>query len=193
MSSMQAATTAAGLLSESPSTVRAVSNASLASRLDTIGSGVTRYGLAAVIGWIGAMKFTAYEATAIEGLVSNSPLMAWVYSFFSVRGFGVALGLVLLSIALLIALKPMSARAAVVGAFLAVGMFGTTLSFMLSTPGVIEPSRGGLPARSVAPGQFLVNAAVLWGASIWLLADALKAVVRKSAESMGGHKNISSA
>ncbi len=184
MSSMQAATTAAGLLSESPSTARAVSNASLASRLDTIGSGVTRYGLAAVIGWIGAMKFTAYEAKAIEGLVSNSPLMAWVYNIFSVQGFGVALGLVLLSIALLIALKPMSARAAAVGAFLAVGMFGTTLSFMLSTPGVFEPSLGGFPALSVAPGQFLVKDAVLLGASIWLLADALKAIVRNSAGKM---------
>lgn len=180
MSTIQAATTA-GALSESVPPTRTVSQASLAVRLDTVGSSLTRYGLAAVIAWIGAMKFTAYEAGAIEGLVANSPLMGWVYSFFSVEGFGVVLGLVLLSTALLIALKPWSAKAAAVGALLAAGMFGTTLSFMLSTPGVFEPSLGGFPALSVVPGQFLVKDVVLLGASIWLLADAMKAVVHKSA------------
>ena len=181
MSSIQAASTGAHTPSAFVSLTTAVSNASLASRLDTIGSRVTRYGLAAVIAWIGAMKFTAYEARAIEGLVANSPLMGWVYNFFSVEGFGVVLGLVLLSIALLIALKPVSAKAAAIGAFLAVGMFATTLSFMLSTPGVFEQSIGGFPALSVLPGQFLVKDVVLLGASIWLLADAMKAVVHESA------------
>jgi uncharacterized membrane protein YkgB len=35
--------------------------------------------LVLVLGWIGAMKFTAYEATGIQGLVASSPLMSWLY------------------------------------------------------------------------------------------------------------------
>ena len=36
----------------------------------TVGTHVTRYGLALVLVWIGAMKFTTYEAEAIHGLVT---------------------------------------------------------------------------------------------------------------------------
>jgi len=37
-----------------------------------------RYGLVLVVAWIGAMKFTAYEANGIQPLVANSPFMGWV-------------------------------------------------------------------------------------------------------------------
>ena len=36
-------------------------------------------------------------------------------------------------------------------------MFLTTLSFLLTTPGVWEASVGGFPALSVVPGQFLIK------------------------------------
>ena len=35
----------------------------------------------------GTMKFTSYEAQAIEPLVSNSPFLAWMYQILSVRAF----------------------------------------------------------------------------------------------------------
>jgi reactive chlorine resistance protein C len=38
-----------------------------------------------VIGWIGLMKFTAYEAKGIQPLVAHSPLLAWTYQLVSVR------------------------------------------------------------------------------------------------------------
>ncbi len=158
---------------------RARSDVDVVSRLDVVGAVATRYGVVGVIAWIGAMKFTAYEANAIQGLVANSPFMAWVYSIFSVEGFGVTLGIIELGIALLLALKPVSAKAAAIGAALAVGMFVTTLSFVLSTPGVFETSLGGFPALSVMPGQFLIKDLALLGVSVWLLADALKAIARK--------------
>lgn len=41
--------------------------ASTALRLERIGAAVIRYGLALIIVWIGALKFAAYEAAAIEG------------------------------------------------------------------------------------------------------------------------------
>ena len=45
--------------------------------LEAIGGGAVRYGLVIVLAWIGAMKFTAYEAGGIKGLVENSPLMSF--------------------------------------------------------------------------------------------------------------------
>ena len=58
------------------------------------------------------------------------------------------------------------------GNALAIGMFLTTLSFLLTTPGVWEESAGGFPALSVAPGQFLIKDLVLLGASIWSFGEA---------------------
>ena len=45
-------------------------------RVQAVGSFVLRYGLVLVIGWIGLMKFTEYEAKGIEPLVARSPLMS---------------------------------------------------------------------------------------------------------------------
>jgi hypothetical protein len=39
-----------------------------------VGSRVLRYGLVLVIGWIGLMKFTGYEANGTQPLVAHSPL-----------------------------------------------------------------------------------------------------------------------
>lgn len=48
-----------------------------------LGEFLIRYGLVLVLGWIGAMKFTSYEAAGIQGLVASSPLMSWMYKVFS--------------------------------------------------------------------------------------------------------------
>ena len=61
-------------------------------RVQAVGSLVLRYDLVLVIGWIGLMKFTAYEAKGIQPLVAHSPLMSWMYGFLTVRGFSNALG-----------------------------------------------------------------------------------------------------
>ena len=60
----------------------------------TIGSVLSRYGLVLVIGWIGALKFTSYEATAIQPLIAHSPLMSWLYHILSVRALAAGLGTV---------------------------------------------------------------------------------------------------
>src|SRR5689334_11022281 len=120
----------------------------MSSRVEAVGRELARYGLVVVVGWIGLMKFTAYEADGIRLYVTNSPLMSWVYGFLSVRGFSAVLGVVEVTVALLIALRPLSPRASALGSALAVGMFLTTLSFLVTTPGVWEPSAGGFPALS---------------------------------------------
>lgn len=143
-------------------------------RIESIGLGILRYGLALVIAWIGCMKFTSYEAHGIQPLVTNSPFMGWMYHFWSVRQFSAGLGVVEISIAVLIALRPLSPTACVIGSIGAVLMFLTTLSFLFSTPGW-EPSLGGFPAISGHPGQFLLKDIVLLGAAIRSLGEALSA------------------
>jgi len=157
---------------------RQISVTAVENAVEAVGRHSVRYGLVAVLLWIGAMKFTAYEAEAISGLVANSPLMSWVYQFLSPRQFGFVLGVSELSIAALIAVRPFSPRVSAVGSALAVGMFLTTLSFLLSTPGVVEESIG-FPAISVLPGQFLLKDLVLLGAAIWTASEALAAARKK--------------
>src|ERR1700740_2662163 len=57
-----------------------------------LGSRVLRYGLVVVVGWIGLMKFTGYEANGIQPLVAHSPLMGGMYHFLSLRGFSGGFG-----------------------------------------------------------------------------------------------------
>ena len=131
-----------------------------------------RYGLVLVIAWIGLMKFTAYEAAGIQPLVAHSPLMSWVYAIFSERAFSALLGVVEVAVAAMIALRPVSAKVSAIGSGLAIVMFLTTLTFLLSTPGW-EPSLGGFPALSVVPGQFIIKDIVLLAAALWSLGEAL--------------------
>ena len=65
-----------------------------------------------------------------------------------------------------------SSRAFALGSALAVGMFLTTLSCLVTTPGVWEPSAGGFPALSAIPGQLLIKDLALLGISLWSLGEA---------------------
>lgn len=145
---------------------------SLSSRAEALGQKLARYGLVVVVGWIGLMKFTTYEAEGIRPFVANSPLMSWVYGRISAPGFSAMLGVVEVAIALLIAVRPFSPRVCALGSALAVGMFLTTLSFLITTPGVWEPSLGGFPALSAVPGQFLIKDLALLGISAWSFGEA---------------------
>lgn len=143
----------------------------MSNRLQFIGMHVTRYGLVLVLLWIGGMKFTAYEAEGIRPLVANSPLMGWVYNLMSVTAFSSLLGVVEIAIGVLIALRPVWPAGSALGSGLAVGMFLTTLSFLVTTPGW-EPSLGGFPAVSAMPGQFVLKDIVLLGAALWTAGEA---------------------
>jgi uncharacterized membrane protein YkgB len=151
---------------------------SLGSRAEAVGRELARYGLVVIVGWIGLMKFTAYEAEGIRLYVTNSPLMSWVYEVLSVREFSAVLGVIEVAVATLIALRLLAPRASAVGSALAVGMFLTTLSFLVTTPGVWEPSAGGFPALSGKPGQFLIKDLALLGISLWSLGEAWRASER---------------
>jgi uncharacterized membrane protein YkgB len=143
-------------------------------RLESIAKLLLRYGLVVAIGWIGAMKATHYEAVGIQPLIAHSPLLSWGYSVWSVDHFTMIIGATELIIVALLAVRPWFPRASALGSLGAICMFLITLSFILTTPGW-EPSLGGFPALSGGVGEFLIKDFVLLGASIWTLADSLRA------------------
>jgi uncharacterized membrane protein YkgB len=142
-------------------------------RIDRWGVHIGRAGLVLVLLWIGGMKFTAYEAEGIQGFIANSPAFSWMNAVLSVGGVSALIGLSEVLIAGLLVAGVWVPVCGVAGGVLAAGMFVSTLSFMLTTPGVIEPSLG-FPAISVVPGQFLVKDAVLLGVSILCAGEALE-------------------
>jgi reactive chlorine resistance protein C len=142
--------------------------------LTRVGGLLARYGLAVVIGWIGLLKFTSYEAQGIQPLVANSPFMSWIYDVMSVTTFSTLLGVVEVSAAALLIVKPWWPRLSVVGSVIAVGLFVATISFLFTTPGIGEESAGGFPVLSMT-GEFLIKDVALLGIAVWTLADALNA------------------
>ncbi|MBD9571908.1 YkgB family protein [Ensifer adhaerens] len=124
--------------------------------------------------WFGGMKFTAYEAEGLTPLVGNSPFLSWVQPLLGVRGFSSALGVIEVSIGVLIAARYFNPLLSLVGGVLSAGLFATTLSFMVTTPGVFEPNLG-FPAITVAPGQFLLKDVGLFAVSLWIAANSFAA------------------
>src|SRR5260370_21200745 len=57
-----------------------------------LGSRVLRYGVVLVIGWIGLMKLTGYEANRIHPPVAPSPLIELMYHFLTVPPVSSVLG-----------------------------------------------------------------------------------------------------
>jgi reactive chlorine resistance protein C len=98
-----------------------------------------------------------------------------MYSLGSVDAVSRTIGTTELFIALLIALRPISAVASATGSLLAVLTFLTTLSFMLSTPGVWEPA---FPALS-GLGALLIKDVGLLACAAVTAGEALVAAARK--------------
>lgn len=141
-----------------------------------------------VIAWIGALKFTDSEAMRIQHYIAHSPFMSWMDGVLSTHALSGVLGAVEVTAAVLIALRPILPRLSAAGSALGVLLFITTLSFLLSTPGVGDPAAGGFPALSPV-GQFLIKDVVLLGASIWTLGEALS-VTRGPAERSRGTAEV---
>ena len=145
-----------------------------ATKLENLGARLIRYGLAAVLLWVGLLKFTAYEAEGIKPLVENSPIFSWVYGMTSVQGFSNILGVIEILLGILIASKNFAPKASAYGSIGAIIMFLITLSFLLSTPGIWQPEYG-FPYLSPMPGQFIAKDLLLLGTAVWTAGEALLA------------------
>ncbi|WP_338763869.1 DUF417 family protein [Nocardia vulneris] len=156
------------------STITRTSTVDRVTALPQLGAAISRYGLALVILWIGAMKFFSFEAQGIQSLIASSPLMSWLYDFLSVDALSAVIGVVEVVIGLLIVAWRFAPRAALLGSLGAVLLFLTTLSFMLTSPGVWQPGYG-FPFLG-AGGGFLLKDLVLLGVSVVTAGEALALV-----------------
>src|ERR1700744_3048156 len=150
----------------------------------TVGRYMVRYALVVVIAWIGALKYTGYEAAAIQPLIAHSPIFSWLYSILSVRTFAAVLGSLEIVAALLIAVRPLAPRISVIGSAMGILLFLSTLSFLFTTPGVTAAS--GFPGLRGLPAQFLLKALVLLRAWVWPLGDSLGAALPWRVGAHGG-------
>jgi uncharacterized membrane protein YkgB len=91
---------------------------------------------ALILIWIGIFKFTPTEAAAIMPLVQHSFLMGWMYKIGSTQGVSNFIGLFEIVTGVLLVASFWNKKAGLIAGYLTVIIFLTTLSFLLTTPGV---------------------------------------------------------
>lgn len=142
-------------------------------RIDAVAGVLIRCGLVINFGWNGLAKFTHEEALGVQALVSHSPFQAWLYNILSVDTLSALLGVAELGAATLLAIKPFAPRISVLGSLFCTTMLIFTISYLFTTPGIIESEDNGLLLLS-STGSFLLKDFVLLGGAIWTLTDAFR-------------------
>ena len=139
-----------------------------------------RWTLILIFALFGYSKWFAYEAQALVPLMSNSPLLAWMYPLFGLQGTSYALGVVEWAIALGLIVGAWKPQVSVIAAGASALTFFTTLTLIVTTPGGWENSAGGFPAMGGDTG-FLIKDAVLAVGSLVLLKHGVLAASGKTA------------
>ncbi len=152
--------------------------AGAAGGIERAGIGLARWGLVAILLWIGGFKFTHAEAVGIQPLLQNSPLLSWLYGVADVDTVSRLIGSSEIVIALLVATRAVAPLLSALGSLLAIGTFVTTLSFLVTTPGTVAVVEGYLAPTAV--GGFLVKDVFLLAAAVLTLAEALRAAAARA-------------
>ncbi|WP_050577361.1 YkgB family protein [Pseudomonas cremoricolorata] len=132
-----------------------------------------RWALIVIFVLFGYAKWFDYEANALIPLVSNSPLLSWLYPTLGIHGASYLLGAVEWTLALLLLAgicAPSLTLLAAAGSSLT---FLLTSSLILTTPGCWDASVGGFPALGSTAG-FLIKDIVLLAGSLLLLRHAAR-------------------
>jgi reactive chlorine resistance protein C len=145
--------------------------------VQTVGALTLRFGLALNLLAIGRLKFESYEVENIRPLIVASPPFARLAATLGERRLARIIGMTEIVIGSLIAAKPLAPKASALGSLAAVGMFTSTLSFLITTPEAWQ-EKGMEPKLSLA-GQFLLKDVVLLGASLVTAAESLQDVRRQ--------------
>ncbi|MEO7214571.1 MAG: DUF417 family protein [Mucilaginibacter sp.] len=140
-------------------------------KLNAFGMGLSRYGLAVLLLIFGIYKFTDFEAKGIQPLVQNSPLMSWLYQVTDLRSTSGIIGTVEIGLAVMISLRAWFPKVSALGSIGSVFMFLTSLSFLITTPGMWTIMEG-LPVPT--DGGFIMKDLIFLGVSIWTAGEALK-------------------
>lgn len=135
--------------------------------LERAGLAVSRYGLVFLLVMWGGFKFASFEAEGIREFVSHSPFLSWMYAVTSVQGASNVIGVVEITTGLLMATRRWLPLVSGYASLAASGIFLLTLSFLVTTPGVLEPTNPG--------GGFLMKDILLLGAALLTAGEALGA------------------
>jgi uncharacterized membrane protein YkgB len=135
-----------------------------------------RVGLIALLAYFGALKLTYWDSELIRPLVEHSPLLSWMYGVWEPRVVAGILGAIELLAAALLATRPWSPFFCLVGSFLAVAVFLTTLSFLFTTPDLWEAAEGFPLPRPRETAAFILKDVVLLGAAAMSAVEARKAM-----------------
>jgi reactive chlorine resistance protein C len=166
--------------------------------LDQFGKSAIRFGIVVVFLWIGGLKFFTYEADGIVPFVANSPFMSFFYSYpegykkhinpegalihanhqwqeeNNTYGFSNGLGVMLVSLAVLIALYKVFPIPSMIASILIFIMTLGTLSFLLTTPESWVPHLGdqnwGFPFLS-SRGRLVIKDLVILGGAIITMSE----------------------
>jgi uncharacterized membrane protein YkgB len=133
-------------------------------RTGRIGYYISIFGAGSILFWIGIFKFTPTEAEAIKHLVENHFLTFFVYDIVSVQTVSNAIGTIEIIIALLLIF---SVKFASLRKYAAIGMvvtFLTTLSYLLTTPGIWK-TVDGIPVTDF----FILKDLMLLGFGLMIL------------------------
>ena len=98
-----------------------------------IGYYISLFGVATILLWIGAFKFTHTEAEGIKPLVEHSFLLSWLYKILSLQGVSNLIGVIEIAIALALIVgifSPIVRKLAFVGCMIT---FLITLSFLFTS------------------------------------------------------------
>ena len=98
-----------------------------------IGYYISLFGVATILLWIGAFKFTHTEAEGIKPLVDHSFLLSWLYKILSLQGVSNLIGVIEIAIAVALIIgifSPIVRKLAFVGCTIT---FLITLSFLFTS------------------------------------------------------------
>lgn len=124
-------------------------------------------GLILVLGWIGAMKFTAPEAEGVWPLLTSSPLFNFWITEFGKQTASNIIGVIELVTVVLLTARWWNYRLYQIGLLLSAATFIATLTFLIT----FAPSwAGGFPNLS-GTGIFLVKDSILLAAVFILYRD----------------------
>ena len=131
---------------------------------------VTSIGMIVMLLWAGLFKMTAPGAEGIIPLVSNSPLIWWHFKLFGPYIGSDLIGLTEWVTAVLLITGYFKPRAGILGGLIATGMFFTTSTMLLTTPGAIISVPGIHGMRYMSNlGLFLFKDVISFGVALYLI------------------------
>lgn len=156
--------------------VDAVHGRDLGDTVARIGGWALVISSAIIFVWFGALKFVPFEAEGLVGIISNNPLISWLYTLFGIHGGARFLGVYEIATGLLIAGWIVNPKLSAAGGAMGAWAYFLTITCLFTTPGVIQPGYEGTLALSPAVGAFLIKDIVLFSACLWICGMSLRGI-----------------